>query len=236
MRIFDVTAWRRDVLASKVPLSSKVVAMVLHEHMDWTGDDAGGNCWPGLETIGEESGLDRRTVTRALDTLQDHGFMERMCRRGCDPCRGGNGHRMNYFAHVPQPWHDATAEQWHDATAEANGGASQQGRDATANSGNGAPSSGMTPRQGWHDATGPSLDLPLNQSKDLPGSSPPGGASDDAEKKGRSKFELGKSYATRVAAGDVTETDVTVMANYYQGENRREFLEGYRDGPVEVAS
>lgn len=47
-----------------------VSALLLHA-------DAEGRCFPSLSTIGTVAGLERRTVTRALRTLEDRGVIKR---------------------------------------------------------------------------------------------------------------------------------------------------------------
>lgn len=96
-RCRDVVHWRRTVLASDLPPAAKVVAMVLHEHMTWNKDaaDAGGSCFPGLDTIATEAGFARRTVTRALDELEAAELVARLV-------GGGRGKPTNYVAALPK--------------------------------------------------------------------------------------------------------------------------------------
>ena len=95
-RTYDLVTWRRAGMSSReLTFSSKVVLHVLHEHMDWHGPEAGGNCWPALATIQAEAGTaSRDTIVRALDELDRVGLILR--KPGT-----GRGHSTRYFATRP---------------------------------------------------------------------------------------------------------------------------------------
>lgn len=67
----------------------RLVALTLSLHMSERGD----SCWPCLKTIANESGLNRRTVTRALDELENLGWLVRE--------RGGGVVSTRYSATTP---------------------------------------------------------------------------------------------------------------------------------------
>jgi DNA-binding transcriptional ArsR family regulator len=70
--------WRRQVLASELGSSARLVALVLSTHMN--GD--GASCWPGQRRLARETALARSTVRAALDELERAGFIDRDQRPG----------------------------------------------------------------------------------------------------------------------------------------------------------
>jgi hypothetical protein len=78
--------WRVLILATELPWTAKLVALVLSTHMDVNG----ASCFPSLTTIARESGLSRRAVVYALDKLEAAGCIERV--------RGGRGKPTRYRA------------------------------------------------------------------------------------------------------------------------------------------
>lgn len=132
-RCMDVRKWRHAVLASGISASAKVVAIVLYEHMDWRGPNAGGNCWPSLETIATEGGMNKATVARGLTVLDGAGFIVR------DRSKGGRvddtrGRPTSYFATLPQQSQSATVGAAPRPELQQSQSASQQSQSATANS------------------------------------------------------------------------------------------------------
>jgi DNA-binding transcriptional MocR family regulator len=69
-----VVVWRDAIRESDLRSSARLVALVLSTHMDRNG----GSCFPSLSTIARETALGRSTVKRALDALQEAGFIERV--------------------------------------------------------------------------------------------------------------------------------------------------------------
>jgi DNA-binding transcriptional ArsR family regulator len=66
------------ILASSLPSTARLVALVLSTHMN----GAGGSCFPSLTTIARESGLSRSTVCGALAELEGGELVERSRRPG----------------------------------------------------------------------------------------------------------------------------------------------------------
>lgn len=108
-------------------LAAKVVADALVEHMDWAGDDAGGNARPSLDTLASETATSRRTVARAVNELVAAGFLD-------FEVGGGHGVTTSYSAAIPltllqgrhapeQQGHYAPEDQGHGATEPAGTGA-----------------------------------------------------------------------------------------------------------------
>lgn len=54
-----------------------VMAVIL-----WRFNRAHGCCWPSIDSLAEDSGLDTRTVQRALDSLEEWGFLHTLRQRG----------------------------------------------------------------------------------------------------------------------------------------------------------
>lgn len=91
----DVVRWRRAILAERrLPPGAKVVAIVLHEHMDWRGEHAGGRCFPSLATLAGEAGTSQAAVKRAVAALCAADFIDRVP-------GGGRGHATRYQATLP---------------------------------------------------------------------------------------------------------------------------------------
>jgi hypothetical protein len=102
-RCGDVVAWRRTVLASDLRSAAKVVLLCLLEHMDWHGEDAGGSCWPAIDTIAERAGMSRSAAIRALGNADEGGYIERV--------RGGGRHVVTrYHATLPAALNSGVAD------------------------------------------------------------------------------------------------------------------------------
>lgn len=84
-------SWRGEVCGSHLAPTQRHVALTLSMHMN----ERGGSCFPGIDTLAEETGLDARTVQRALRVLADSGWLS--VERG-----GGRGRSNRYTAIVPQ--------------------------------------------------------------------------------------------------------------------------------------
>jgi hypothetical protein len=93
-----VIDWRTAIARSGLPPRARLVAFALSLHMRADGSD----CFPGLKTIVSETGLGRRTVTRAFEELVREGFGhrsdgERTHGRGL----GHRGHRVVFTPLIP---------------------------------------------------------------------------------------------------------------------------------------
>lgn len=170
-RTSDLVLWRRRVLASgDLSAAEKVVALALHEHMDWDGANVGGNCWVSIDRLADETSLDRRTIARSVKSLIKWTFVSRGCRRcGPDPdegpdarkCAGGAGHVNTFWAVLPVD--PDTRQQGQDSP-------DRQGQDSPDTEGQGqdAPASrGRNAHKQGQDAPGPTQYLPNDLSKNV---------------------------------------------------------------------
>ena len=62
--------WRDEIAASELNATARAVACALATYMDRDGV-----CWPSVETISRLLRLSRRTVQRAIRTLEAQGFL-----------------------------------------------------------------------------------------------------------------------------------------------------------------
>ena len=60
--------------------------------------DTQGRCWPGIKTIAGDLKLSRSTVKRALDDLEQNGYLERTHR-----FRENGSHTSNLYTVLPHP-------------------------------------------------------------------------------------------------------------------------------------
>lgn len=109
-KLSPLFTWRSAIASGESELepSSRLVALVLSLHMN----ERGGSCFPSINTISKESGLDRKTVIRHLAALEERGWLE--VRHGGSP-RGARKESNRYSAVVPAwvggddedvPWDD----------------------------------------------------------------------------------------------------------------------------------
>lgn len=68
-------SWRGMIAKSKLPPSAKLVAFTLSLHMN----EAGGSCFPSVETLAAETSMARRTVFYAIKQLRVEGWL--ICHR-----------------------------------------------------------------------------------------------------------------------------------------------------------
>lgn len=124
-RCRDVTAWRKAVLRSDLTHATVRALLTVAEHVDWTGPDAGANAYPGLTRLTEDSGLPRRTLTRALTEGEQTGWISRAQRAG-ETVSGGRTTR--YELTLPEPeGRDITSPPSRDTTSPPG----DEGRDMT---------------------------------------------------------------------------------------------------------
>ena len=84
-------AWARDVPIGSA--SERLVLLTLAAHTDrWAV------CWPSLSTLAESTMLDRRTVTRALRSMEGAGVVDRDKPKDRPPCTEASR----------PPWADST--------------------------------------------------------------------------------------------------------------------------------
>lgn len=86
-------------MTSGLTPTERLVGLTLSLHMDRDG----GSCWPSLTTLANETGLSRRTVIRALNTLDAEGYIKR--------ARGGPGRPTRYEGSLLS---DADVTRTHD--------------------------------------------------------------------------------------------------------------------------
>lgn len=91
-----VVEWRDLVLSNRCPLRpiERLTACALAKHMDSNG----GSCFPSQDTLAEECNCDARSVRRALDALEQHGWITR---HQPDQRTGKGWRRTHYQATLP---------------------------------------------------------------------------------------------------------------------------------------
>lgn len=153
------------MLASSVTLAAKVVAMVLHEHMDWRGEEAGGNCWPSLVTLAAETNMDKSRVAKVVNALDEAGFIARL--RGM----GGRGHPTQYVATLPVKGDVATPFDAPEGSADASvspaGFVGDSGPERVTSTAERVTSG---PQKGCHHVTRPTSDQPSKTFRSSSGS------------------------------------------------------------------
>ena len=77
-------AWEQDVGNS----TRKVILLAL---ADRSNDD--GECWPGISSLSEKCSIPRRTLIRAINELQDKGYLSVIHRAG-----NGSGRKTNAWS------------------------------------------------------------------------------------------------------------------------------------------
>lgn len=98
--------------------------MTLSLHMN----ERGGSCFPSIETVAKESGLHAATVKRALNRLEEDGWLKRD-RKG----KGGRGRVTTYTALLP-PELAQLAPDWPPVESAGNGaGSAETGAGSTRN-------------------------------------------------------------------------------------------------------
>jgi hypothetical protein len=85
-------AWRKEIAASTLTSTQRLVCHTLALHMDTEG----GSCFPATPTIASEAGCKKRAVELALAAIEAAGFVNR--RRGG---ASGRGDKSTYEATVP---------------------------------------------------------------------------------------------------------------------------------------
>jgi DNA-binding transcriptional MocR family regulator len=89
--------WRWAIRDAPIDTTAKTVAWALDSRMN-----GGGQCWPSKAQLAADTGLDKRTVDRALGRLELAGFVT--VQRG-----GGRGHPNRYAikggADARKGWH-----------------------------------------------------------------------------------------------------------------------------------
>jgi DNA-binding MarR family transcriptional regulator len=92
-KLSPLFTWRTAITESDLRPTSRHVALTLSLYMGEKGDHA----WPAVTTLAEDTGLDRRTVQRALRELQDSGWLA---------VRIGGGHATSrYVGLIPEGRH-----------------------------------------------------------------------------------------------------------------------------------
>lgn len=89
-------AWRKEVAASDLTSTQKLVALVLSLHMN--GD--GASCFPSQRTIAAEASLTERAVRDTIPKLVEAGWIRR------EQGRRVNGHPDRYYATTPEHRND----------------------------------------------------------------------------------------------------------------------------------
>lgn len=90
-RLSPLFTWRGAVADSELRSTAKLVAFALSLFMSEAGD----SCFPSLDTLAHKTSTSRSTVTTAITTLVDEGWLVR--KRG-----GGRGRSTHYTATVPE--------------------------------------------------------------------------------------------------------------------------------------
>lgn len=94
-RVQNKFSWERAIAESDLPATSRLVAFTLGLHFSKIGD----SCWPSMDTVARESGLDRSTVVRHLAALRQAGWIA-CVHRGGSP-EGGQRTSNHYAATIP---------------------------------------------------------------------------------------------------------------------------------------
>lgn len=90
-------SWERAICSSDLDGTTRHVAMTVGLHFSKAGD----SCWPSLETLAREAGLDLSTIKRHLYILREAGWL--IVYPGGSP-KGGKRTSNNYEAAIPARW------------------------------------------------------------------------------------------------------------------------------------
>lgn len=96
-RVSSKFSWERAVAASDLDPTSRHVAFTLGLHFSRAGD----SCWPSMETLAAESGLNLSTIKRHLTILREAGWL--IVIPGGSP-KGGTRTSNRYEAAIPPRW------------------------------------------------------------------------------------------------------------------------------------
>jgi DNA-binding transcriptional MocR family regulator len=96
-RVSSKFSWERAIAASDLEGTTRHVAFTLGLHFSRAGD----SCWPSLETLARESGLNVSTVKRHLTVLRVRGWL--LVLSGGSP-KGGERTSNRYEAAIPARW------------------------------------------------------------------------------------------------------------------------------------
>ena len=96
-RVSAKFSWERAVAGSDLEATTRAVAFTLGLHFSRAGD----SCWPSLETLARESGLNVSTVKRHLTVLREDGWL--IVLSGGSP-KGGERTSNRYEAAIPPRW------------------------------------------------------------------------------------------------------------------------------------
>ena len=106
-RVSSKFSWERAIAASDLEGTTRHVAFTLGLHFSRAGD----SCWPSLETLARESGLNVSTVKRHLTVLRVSGWL--LVLSGGSP-KGGERTSNRYEAAIPARWSLTGGTEGHD--------------------------------------------------------------------------------------------------------------------------
>jgi hypothetical protein len=92
-RRVDLFPWRKEIAASGLTSTQRLICHTLALHMDTKG----GSCFPSTPLLASESGCSKRTVEIALAAIEAAGFIRRERGGG-----RGRGDKSTYQASVPE--------------------------------------------------------------------------------------------------------------------------------------
>lgn len=211
--------WWRALRASSLTPTARHVALAIATYMDADG----GGAWPSMATLSDDTGRSRRTVARAVQELEQAGYLDVSSGGGR---RGDGGYVSNrYVATIPPELILPPIGAMGDSDAMGDTPADPPDRPGAVSSEPGAVSSqhgAVSPMTGsgvTHGTRG-TQELAIQE----PNQEPP--SSSTAVDGALDPFAMGRRFADHVTAGRMTRQDAVRAAGRYGHEDRLRFLDG----------
>jgi len=208
--------WRSAVCDSNLPATCRHVLLTVSLHMN----ERGGSCFPSVDRIAAETGLNRATVIRQLQRARDNGWLLVGQSRG----RASN----TYTAAIPpadQPSRKTTV-------AENDGRTEQQSQTATVADGKpnrrsdeSQPSLSVAPTVAQDD---PSSSLVLHESSSV------GHQKRNAVAKAPARPEIAAAFSALCAATGTDETELTEKTSKTMGVALAEIRKAWKGDPEDL--
>lgn len=212
-------SWWRALRASSLSPTARHVALTIATYMDAVG----GGAWPSMATLADDTGRSRRTVARAVQELEEHGYLE--VQSGGGRLVDGRYQHNRYVARMPADYLLPNGDT--DGNGDTHDRAPSDGGTVTPQHGAVSPQHGaVSPMtgNGVTHGTRSTQEVPTEEPKEVP--SPH-----------LDPFELGRRFAAHVASGQMTRQQAVRAAEHVDThEDRRRFLEGLDSATREHAA